>query len=217
MNYQKNEEPEYLDDKIIDAEVIDTPRPTYGVSDIEAGLIVALVAKISSLDNQISKFEEAFKEATFKKLSNYFESPSEMIEIFNSIYDNESKDSSNLQDFAHQYYQETDFNYQKRLNLLNYLLLLVYIDDSYENKKELITQMYKTFRVSQSDFENSVEVFENCIKNMSGENLNEMEDKEYKDAVFMSLPDVINDELNEQSLSYIITVLYTLNQQPSKE
>jgi uncharacterized tellurite resistance protein B-like protein len=211
-DYQLNEEKDYLEDKIIDAEIVESVTNTKEqISEIEAGLIIAILSKISKIDGDISDFEKAYIEATYKVLANYFDDPSELVEIFQEIYENESKSSENLVDVAHQYYQETNFNYKRRLNLLNYILILLFIDGTYDEKEEIIKKIYRTFRVSKSDFENSVDVIKNTIDNMEFEALAKLDNSGMSDAILSVIPDVISDDIDDDRLRTLVPIFYTIN------
>jgi uncharacterized tellurite resistance protein B-like protein len=210
--YQDNDEKEYLGDRIVDAEVVETTtanqieQPT----EIEVGLMVAILSKLSIVDGSISRYENAYIEATLKVLSSYFDDASEMREILSDIYKNESSSANELVDVAHQYYQETNFDYKKRLNMLNYILLLVYIDGSYDEKEELIKKIYRTFRVSKSDFENSLEALKSTLDSVETQSLSPIDDDSYNDSILSAIPDVIRDEIDEETLKNVAIVLNTI-------
>lgn len=210
LNYQTNDEKEYLSD-IKEIDII-YKKDDATITDTQAGLVVAIISKVSYLDNNESDFEKAFKKATFIKLANYFDDKNDMIEIFETIYQNEADNNTNLLDFVHQYYQSTDFDYNKRFNLLNYILLLLFIDGMYEQKSAIICDIYKTLRISQSDFENSVAIINRVIDEVSQKqhdgNINH---SDFENMVISILPDLISEAIDDARLANTVNVLYPLN------
>ena len=129
------------------------------ISESEAGLIVALLAKVSSLDNHTSEFEKVFVKNTLFELAYAFNNHKEMLDILSDIYDSESKNSDNLEEYAHQYYQTTSADEKKRVDTLYYILTLLFIEGSFDEYKDRVDAIVSTFRISPIEYNNIVEYF----------------------------------------------------------
>ena len=64
----------------------------------EAGLLVALMAKVSKADGKISELEAEVLKHTFTDISSHFENHEEIREKLKTIYENEKENFNNLID-----------------------------------------------------------------------------------------------------------------------
>ncbi len=127
----------------------------------EAGLLVALMAKVAKADGRVSELEAELIKNTLNDVSNVFENANEIREQLKHIYKNEKDDFENVLKVAKKYQALTKFSYEKRLNLMEYLLNLSFIDGEYSKHERMITEdIASALGVKTNDFNSLVARFE---------------------------------------------------------
>lgn len=83
----------------------------------EAGLLVALMAKVAKADGQVCELEAQMLKHTFSDISRHFENADEIREKLKEIYAKEKESFDNTLDICNKLYSITKFDYQKELRL----------------------------------------------------------------------------------------------------
>jgi len=127
----------------------------------EAGLLVAMMAKVAKADGQVSELEAEVLSHTFTDISNHFENSSDIREQLKNIYKDETKSFDNTIDIAKKYLKLTKREYPKRLKVLEYLLNLAFIDNDFSKTEFMICEDISTaMEIKKSDFETMISQFE---------------------------------------------------------
>lgn len=128
----------------------------------EAGLLVALMAKVSKADGKVSELEAEVLKHTFTDISSHFENQEEIREKLKIIYENEKENFNNLIDISNKLYGLTSNDYNKRLKVMEYLLNLAFIDKEFSNSERMITEdISNALKIKIEDFNNLIKTFEN--------------------------------------------------------
>ncbi|MEA3553994.1 MAG: DnaJ domain-containing protein [Campylobacterota bacterium] len=127
----------------------------------EAGLLVAMMAKVAKADGEVSELEAEILSHTFTDISNHFENSNEVREELKNIYKKEMKTFDNTVDVAKKYLKLTKRDYSKRLKVMEYLLNLAFIDNDFSKAEFMITEdIANNMEIKRSDFENIIAQFE---------------------------------------------------------
>ena len=131
------------------------------LKDHEAGLLIALMAKVAKADGKVSELEAEILSHTFTDISNHFENSEEIRDQLKSIYKKEMQSFDNTINIAEDYLQLTKNEYSKRLKLLEYLLNLAFIDNDFSKAEFMIIEdISNTLKIKRADFENLIAQFE---------------------------------------------------------
>lgn len=132
----------------------------------EAGLLVALMAKVAKADGQVSELEAEMLKHTFTDISRHFENAEEIREKLKEIYKKEKESFDNTIQICEKLYKITKNDYQKRIRILEYLLNLAFIDKEFSKTEFMITEDISTaLQINKADFENLINRFENFYRN----------------------------------------------------
>lgn len=128
----------------------------------EAGLLVALMAKVAKADGNVCELEAEMLKHTFTDISSHFENSSEIREKLKDIYNEEKKSFDNTIDISENLYKLTRNDYQKRVKILEYLLNLGFIDGELSEAEFMICEdISNALQVKSSDFQNLINMFKN--------------------------------------------------------
>lgn len=128
----------------------------------EAGLLVALMAKVAKADGGVCELEAEVLKHTFTDISSHFENHEEIREKLKLIYNEEKKSFDNTMDIAEKLFKLTKNDYKKRVKILEYLLNLAFIDKSFSDAEHMICEdISKALQIKANDFENMVNTFKN--------------------------------------------------------
>ncbi len=184
----------------------------------EAGLLVAMMAKVAKADGEVSELEAEILSHTFTDISNHFENSDEVREQLKDIYKKEMKTFSNTVDIAKKYLKLTKRDYSKRLKVMEYLLNLAFIDNDFSKAEFMITEdIANNMEIKRADFETIIAQFEQFYaqkqnsKELSLEKaynilgVNKDDDmgtikKKYRQLVKENHPDIITGQGAEQSI-----------------
>ncbi|MEA3499093.1 MAG: TerB family tellurite resistance protein [Campylobacterota bacterium] len=184
----------------------------------EAGLLVAMMAKVAKADGEVSELEAEILSHTFTDISNHFENSTEVREELKNIYKKEMKTFDNTIDISKKYLKLTKFDYAKRLKVMEYLLNLAFIDNDFSKAEFMITEdIANNMEIKRVDFENIIAQFEQFYaqkqnsKELSLEKacevlgVNISDDmstikKKYRALVKQNHPDIITGQGAEQSI-----------------
>lgn len=141
---------------------VDGKQPLKGaLEDHEAGLLVAMMAKVAKADGKVSELEAEILSHTFTDISNHFEDSAHIREQLKSIYSKEMKTFDNTIEVAKRYLKLTKRDYHKRLKVMEYLLNLAFIDNDFSKAEFMITEdIANALEIKKSDFENLIAQFE---------------------------------------------------------
>ncbi len=127
----------------------------------EAGLLVALMAKVAKADGQVCELEAELLKHTFTDISSHFENSDEIRDRLKDLYTHEKKSFENTMDVCNKLYSLTKFDYAKRTKILEYLLNLAFIDKEFSNAEKMICEdISNALKIKHVDFENIVSNFE---------------------------------------------------------
>ena len=131
----------------------------------EAGLLIALMAKVAKADGQVSELEAEVLKHTFTDISSHFENSAEIREKLKEIYEKEKNSFDNTIAICEKLYKITKNDYQKRVKILEYLLNLAFIDKEFSQTEFMITEdISNALQIRKSDFENLINRFENFYR-----------------------------------------------------
>lgn len=188
------------------------------LNDHEAGLLVAMLAKVAKADGNVSELEAEILSHTFNDISNHFENNEEIRAELKNIYKNEMNSFDNTIDVASKYFNLTKNEYQKRLKVMEYLLNLAFIDNDFSKAEFMITEdIANALQIKKTDFENLIARFEQFYaqqansKELSLENACAVLDvkitddikvikKKYRELVKKNHPDIVTGQGASQSI-----------------
>ncbi len=126
----------------------------------EAGLLVALMAKVSKADGQVCELEAEVLRHTFTDISSHFQNADEVRENLKKLYEVEKNSFDNLIDICNRLYGLTKNDYHKRLKIMEYLLNLAFIDKSFSDAEMMITEdISNALKIKIEDFNNLINTF----------------------------------------------------------
>ena len=184
----------------------------------EAGLLIALMAKVAKADGKVCELEAELLSHTFTDISSHFENSQEVREKLKDIYKNEMKSFDNTIEICQKYLKLTKKDYIKRLKVMEYLLNLAFIDSDFSQTEFMITEdIANSLEIKRSDFEKLIAQFEQFYaqhKNNKIDNLrkayevlgvNQSDDmstikKRYRTLVKENHPDIITGKGASQSI-----------------
>lgn len=131
------------------------------LSEHEAGLLVALMAKVAKADGRVCELEAELLKHTFNDIARVFEDSEGIREELKAIYTQEIQSFDNTLVIAQKYYKLTKHEYAKRLKVMEYLLNLAFIDTQFSKTEFMITEdIAKALEIKRADFEQLVAGFE---------------------------------------------------------
>jgi DnaJ like chaperone protein len=134
----------------------------------EAGLLIALMAKVAKADGGVCELEAEMLKHTFTDISSHFENAPEIREKLKKIYNEEKKSFDNTLDISQKLFKLTKNDYQKRVKILEYLLNLAFIDKSFSEAEQMICEDIATaLEIRKNDFNQMVNNFKNFYANQA--------------------------------------------------
>ncbi|WP_419764912.1 MAG: TerB family tellurite resistance protein [Arcobacter sp.] len=128
----------------------------------EAGLLVALMAKVAKADGAVCELEAEMLKHTFNDISSHFENSDEIREKLKNIYTQEKKGFDNTLELSQKLLKLTKREYQKRVKILEYLLNLAFIDKSFSDAEQMICEdIANALEIKTNDFNQMVNAFKN--------------------------------------------------------
>lgn len=135
---------------------------TGDIKNHEAGLIVALLAKVAKADGRVSELEAELVKHSLTDISSAFVNSHEVREQLKQIFKEEKENFKNTLEISKKYYNLTKLEYQKRLWLMEYLLNLAFIDGEFSEHEVMITEdIANEIRIKKGDFNAMIEKFRN--------------------------------------------------------
>lgn len=127
----------------------------------EAGLLIALMAKVSKADGQVCELEAEVLKHTFTDISSHFENADEVREKLKALYEMEKNSFDNLIDICNNLYNLTRNDYHKRVKIMEYLLNLAFIDKEFSSTERMITEdISNALKIKIEDFNNLINTFQ---------------------------------------------------------
>jgi DnaJ like chaperone protein len=132
----------------------------------EAGLLVALMAKVAKADGKVGELEAEILKHTFTDISTHFENSQEVRDGLKKLYDSEKDNFQNLITICNRLFTLTKHDYNKRLKYLEYMLNLAFIDSDFSKQEQEITEdIAQALKIESKDYINLISNFENFYKN----------------------------------------------------
>jgi len=184
----------------------------------EAGLLVALMAKVAKADGKVCELEAELLSLTFTDISKVFEDSETIREQLKEIYKKEMQSFNNTIVVSKKYLKLTSRDYRKRLSVMEYLLNLAFIDDDFSKEEFMICEdIANTLEIKRADFEGMITRFEQFYarkQEQAGMNLKKAYEvlgleegvefsivkKEYRKLVRQYHPDILMGQGKEQSI-----------------
>ena len=143
---------------------------------IEVGIVIALMARLSKADGKICMLEEELVQFCFKDFSQPFENPAQIETILRQIFEDERhSEEDNLDDLATQFYQLNRYAYTKRVKVLQHLVNLAFIDKVLSSSEEAILEKVATlFKISKDDFEQLLGSFSKYYSKHSNDEISDI-------------------------------------------
>jgi len=188
------------------------------LADHEAGLLIALMAKVAKADGKVCELEAQMLSNTFTDIARVFDNSEEVREKLKEIYKREKESFENTIEISSKYLKLTSRNYAKRLGLMEYLLNLAFIDGDFSKTELMICEdIANTLEIKKSDFSSLIAKFEQFYarkKQQAGMNLKKAYDvlglkegvefsvvkKEYRKLVRKNHPDILMGQGKDKSI-----------------
>lgn len=127
----------------------------------EAGLLVALMAKVAKADGKVCELEAELLKHTFNDISMHFENSEEIREKLKILYEEEKQSFDNMIVICEKLYSLTRNDYRKRLKIMEYLLNLAFIDKDFSKTEKMITEDISiALKIKTEDFNSLINTFE---------------------------------------------------------
>lgn len=188
------------------------------LEDHEAGLLIALMAKVAKADGNVCELEAELLSNIFTDISLVFENDKEIRVQLKEIYKKEKESFDNTIIISEKYLKLTKKDYNKRLKVMEYLLNLAFIDGDFSDTENMIIEdIANAIKIKKQDFDELITKFKayyQNIKNNTAMTLdnayetleiskdatdNELK-KQYRKLVKKYHPDVITGQGAEQSI-----------------
>lgn len=134
----------------------------------EAGLLVALMAKVAKADGKVCELEAELLKHTLNDISSHFQNNEEIREKLKTIYSKEKESFDNTIAICEKVLKLTKHDYNKRIGIMQYLLNLAFIDKELSQTEYMITEdIANALKIKRSDFEALINKFETFYKNQA--------------------------------------------------
>ena len=137
----------------------------------EAGLLIALMAKVAKADGKVCELEAELLKHTFNDISSHFQNNEEIREKLKVLYKKEKESFENTLDICQRLYGLTKLDYLKRAKIMEYLLNLAFIDKEFSATERMIVEdISNALKIKTQDFENMINTFESFYSNQASSN-----------------------------------------------
>jgi len=132
----------------------------------EAGLLVALMAKVAKADGRVNELEAELLSLTFNDIARVFENSESVREALKVIYQKEMQSFDNTLIVSQKYLKLTRNDYAKRLKVMEYLLNLAFIDNEFSQAEFMITEdIANALEIKRADFDGLIAAFKHFYAN----------------------------------------------------
>jgi len=184
----------------------------------EAGLLIALMAKVSKADGQVCELEAELLKHTFTDISSHFENSEEVREKLKKIYSIEKESFDNTITVCEKLHKITRSDYNKRLKVMEYLINLAFIDKEFSDAELMITEdIANALKIKKQDFEKIIDTFKSFYANQANSQAVTLEDayktlgatsdddmaevkKKYRSLVKKHHPDIVTGQGASESI-----------------
>lgn len=189
----------------------------------EAGLLVALLAKVAKADGNVSDLEAQMLGHTFTDIASHFNNAEQIREQLKNIYTQEKESFNNTMTICQKYFKLTRFDYAKRLRVMEYLLNMAFIDGDFSKAEQMITEdIAKALEIKEADYANLIHKFHSFYTQRANEKVNSLtkayetleskaEDdfetikQNYRRLVKIHHPDIVRGKGGDESIIEIAT------------
>ena len=127
----------------------------------EAGLLVALMAKVAKADGKVCELEAELLKHTFNDISSHFQNSEEIREKLKTLYSKEKESFDNMIVICEKLYSLTRNDYAKRMKIMEYLLNLAFIDKEFSKTEKMIMEdISNALKIKIEDFNKLVNTFQ---------------------------------------------------------
>jgi DnaJ like chaperone protein len=132
----------------------------------EAGLLIALMAKVAKADGNVCELEAELLSNIFTDISLVFENDKEIREELKKVYSQEKESFENTIEISKKYFKLTKNDYKKRSMVMQYLLNLAFIDGEFSKAEYMIIEdIANAIEIKRADLENIIAQFEAYVNN----------------------------------------------------
>ncbi len=136
------------------------------IKEHEAGLLVSLIAKVSKNNLKISTLRAEILAKSLKDISNSFKDLQQIKERLKEVYKEERGDLGNILQITRKYNKLARGNYKKRLQVLEYLLTIAFIDKEFDApKRRVFEDISFGLDIKKYDFGTMVNEYEKLYLN----------------------------------------------------
>ena len=126
----------------------------------EAGLLVALMAKVAKADGKVCELEAELLKLTLSDISSHFENSEEIRERLKKLYIEQKESFDNTITVSEKLYNLTKHDYTKRVKIMEYLLNLAFIDKDFSDTERMITEdISDALKIKREDYNKMIEAF----------------------------------------------------------
>ena len=181
---------------------IDTKQDFNGsLEDHEAGLLISLMAKVAKADGQVCELEAELLKHTFTDISMVFNDNEEAREELKRIYSKEKESFDNTIEICNKYYKLTKNSYEKRVQVMQYLLNLAFIDGDFSKTEQMIIEdISNALKIKRHDLDSMINQFNSYHTNKANDETLNIK-KAYE--ILEISQDVDNKELKKQYRSLV--------------
>lgn len=126
----------------------------------ELGLFVALVAKVAKADGRVDELEAELVGNMFNDISSLFPEPEATKRLLKEIFDLEKQTADTIEEVALSLYAIIKNDPHKRMQMMQFMVNLAYIDGTLSHSEEIMLQRIATFlQFSHSEFASLLQQF----------------------------------------------------------
>lgn len=143
----------------------------------EAGILIALMAKVAKADGKVCELEAELLKHTFSDISSHFENKDEIREKLKNVYNEEKESFDNTIELSTRLYKLTRSDYNKRAKILEYLINLAFADKDFSDAERMIIEdIANALQIKEADFNGMIRAFENFYASQAANSKTSLED-----------------------------------------